>query len=121
MATSFNSFVSNAINPAQTIHDNMVPWTLDIWLTEYTLPNPITLIVLLLMIFLVYLISASAMTLTLLLKFGLFFTIAVMTIFLADLIFPSSSRLFFTWLCALLDYAFQTADFMLAFCLFVSV
>src|SRR3546814_7789738 len=26
MATSFDSFVSNAINPAQTIHDNMEPW-----------------------------------------------------------------------------------------------
>src|SRR3546814_18930804 len=46
MATSFDSFVSNAINPAQTIHDNMEPWTIDIWLTEYTNPNPITLIVL---------------------------------------------------------------------------
>src|SRR3546814_6037112 len=76
MATSFDSFVSNAINPAQTIHDNMEPWTIDIWLTEYTIPNPITLIVLLLMIFLVYLIAAAAMTMVLFLKFGLFVTIA---------------------------------------------
>src|SRR3546814_16349094 len=45
MATSFDSFVSNAINPAQTIHDNMEPWTIDIWLTEYTITNTITLIV----------------------------------------------------------------------------
>src|SRR3546814_7519939 len=74
MATSFDSFVSNAINPAQTIHDNMEPWTIDIWLTEYTIPNPITLIVLLLMIFLVYLIAAAALTMVLFLKFGLFVT-----------------------------------------------
>src|SRR3546814_17381463 len=95
MATSFDSFVSNAINPAQTIHDNMEPWTIDIWLTEYTIPNPITLIVLLLMIFLVYLIAAAAMTMVLFLKFGLFVTIAVMPIFVGALIFPSSSGLFF--------------------------
>src|SRR3546814_1352766 len=95
MATSFDSFVSNAINPAQTIHDNMEPWKIDIWLTEYTIPNPITLIVLLLMIFLVDLIAADAMTMVLFLKFGLFVTIAVMPIFVGTLNFPSSLCLFF--------------------------
>src|SRR3546814_13933716 len=99
----------------------MEPWTIDIWLTEYTIPNPITLIVLLLMIFLVYLIDAAALTMVLFLKFGLFVTIAVMPIFVGALIFPSSSGLFFSWLGAVLNYAVQSAATTLARVFVVSV
>ena len=109
MAASFDTFVANAINPAQAIHDNMEPWTIDIWLTEYTIPNPITLLFLLLMIVVAYIIAVIAMTMILFVKFGLFVTIAVMPIFVGALIFSSSSGLFFSWLGAVLNYAVQTA------------
>lgn len=121
MATSFDTFVANAINPAQAIHDNMEPWTFDIWLTEYTIPNLVTLAVLLVMIFIAYVVAVIAMTMILFVKFGLFVTIAVMPIFVGALIFPSSSGLFFSWLGAVLNYAVQTAAITLILVFVVSI
>src|SRR3546814_8877780 len=73
------------------------------------------------MIFPVELLAAAAMTMVLLLEFGLFGTIAVMPIFVGALSFPSSSGLFFSWLGAVLNYAVQTAAITLALVFVVSV
>lgn len=120
LATSFDTFVNSAIDPAKAIHNGMEPWTLNLYLTEYVFPNPITLFVLILMIILVYLVAAIAMAFLLFVKFGLFVTVAVCPIFIGALIFPSSSGLFFSWLGAVLNYAIQTAAIALTLVFVVS-
>lgn len=121
LSTSFDTFVSNAINPAQSIHNGMEPWIIDLGITQWTIANPVTYVMVIILMVLAYLIAAIAMTMVLFIKFGLFVTIATMPIFVGALIFPSSSGLFFSWLGAVLNYTIQTAAVALILVFVVNV
>lgn len=121
LSASFDQFITSSVDPAKAIHNSMPPWELEIFYQEYSFPNPITGFMLILMIIAAYLIAIVAMVMVLFVKFGLYITVAVFPIFVAALIFPSSSGLFFSWLGAILNYAIQTAAVALIFVFVVSV
>lgn len=119
--TTFDAFVTNAVDPAKAIHNSMPPWEIPLGFTTLTFENPITLLVVFLITIIAYIIAAIAMTLVLFLKFGLLVTVAVAPLFVAALIFPSSSGLFFSWLGAVLNYAIQTVAIALTLVFVVNV
>jgi type IV secretion system protein VirB6 len=119
--TSFDTFITNAIDPAQSIHNSMPLWNIPLGVTTLTFENPITLVVVFIITVIAYIIGVIALTLVLFLKFGLYVTVAVMPLFVAALIFPSSSGLFFSWLGAVLNYAVQTVAIALTLALVINV
>ncbi|NMN07545.1 MULTISPECIES: type IV secretion system protein [unclassified Novosphingobium] len=121
LSGQFDAFVDHAITPAKAINDSMEPWIVPLGVTDLTMPNLATWVMLLIVMAVAYVIAAMAMTMVLFVKFGLFVTIATMPIFVGALIFPSSSGLFFSWLGAVLNYAIQTAAVAIALVLVVAV
>ncbi len=104
---TFDNFVDHAVDPAKHVMDTVPPWDIDFGIASFTIPNVFLMVMVILITIVAYIVAAIAMAVVLFIKFGLAITIAVMPIFVAALIFPSSSGMFFSWLGAVLNYAIQ--------------
>lgn len=105
----FDNFIQAVSAAAWATRDAAPHWVIDLGVTSWETPDWIATILALLVIVLAYVAAGIAVTIALFTKFALAVTIAVGPLFVAGLMFPSSSGMFFSWLGAALNAAVNAA------------
>lgn len=105
----FDNFVQAVSAAAWATRDAAPHWIIDLGITSWETPDWIATVLALLVIVLAYIAAGIAMTIALFTKFALAVTIAVGPLFVAGLMFPSSSGMFFSWLGSALNSAINAA------------
>jgi type IV secretion system protein VirB6 len=106
---SFDAFIDTVSAAAWAAAESAPKWKIDFGLDSFETPDIFAAILALVVVACAWIAASIAMTMALFTKFALAVTIAVGPIFVAGLIFNSSSGMFFSWLGAVISNAVNAA------------
>ena len=109
IGSSFDSFIDTVSAAAWAAAEAAPEWEVSLGITTFEMPDVFASVLALVVVVCAWIAAAIAMTMSLFTKFALAVTIAVGPVFVAGLIFNSSSGMFFSWLGAVINAAINAA------------